>query len=229
MWQAERQNLIHRLRFDRNITISHLLFTNDSLIFARASVDDCKQLKKVFYCYALASRQVFNYEKSFMFFSGKIPEGQTTTIKDIFQLNIVSRHEKYLRLPSIVGRKRTSFFNNVKLKVLSKISNQQHKLFSSGGKKTLIKAVAEAVPAYAISVFKIPTGLCNDIHRAIARFSQGSKEDNKGIHWEKQEKISYAKIRGGLVSKIFQALIKFQLQSKDEGCCKIQIPQQQRC
>ena len=118
MWQAERQNLIHGLRFDRNITISHLLFMDDSLIFTRASVDDCKQLKKVF-----VHGQVFNYEKSFMFFSGKIPEGQTTTIKDIFQLNIVSRHEKYLRLPSIVGRKRTSFFNNVKLKVLSKISN----------------------------------------------------------------------------------------------------------
>ena len=93
MWQAERQNLIHRLRFDRNITISHLLFTNDSLIFARASVDDCKQLKKVFYCYALASRQVFNYEKSSMFFSRKNLEGQTTTIKDIFQLNVVSRHK----------------------------------------------------------------------------------------------------------------------------------------
>lgn len=70
----------------------------------------------------------------------------------------------------MVGRKRISFFNDIKLKVLSKISNWQHKLFSSGGKEVLIKAVAQAVPAYAMSVFRIPLELCNDIQRAIARF-----------------------------------------------------------
>ncbi|KAL9441656.1 hypothetical protein AB3S75_020202 [Citrus x aurantiifolia] len=68
----------------------------------------------------------------------------------------------------MVGKKRTSFFNDVKLKVLSKISNWQYKLFSSGGKEILIKVIAQAVPVYAMSVFKIPLGLCNDIQRAMA-------------------------------------------------------------
>lgn len=63
----------------------------------------------------------------------------------------------------MVGRKRTSFFNEVKLKVLNKISNWQHKLFSSGGKEVLIKVVAQVIVAYAMSVIKIPIGLCNDI------------------------------------------------------------------
>lgn len=98
----------------------------------------------------------------------------------------------------MVGKKRTSFSNDVKLKVLSKISNWQHKLFSSGGKEILIKAVAQAVPAYAMSMFKIPLGLCNDIPRAMTRFWWGAKEDKKGIHWGKLEKLSYAKIKGGL-------------------------------
>lgn len=118
-----------------------------------------------------------------MFFSGKILGGQIAAIKAIFQLNMVSRHEKYLGLPSVVGKKRSSFFNDIKLKVLSKISSWQRKFFFSGGKKILIKAVAQAVPAYAMSVFKIPLALCNDIQRAIARFWWGSKEDKRGIHW----------------------------------------------
>lgn len=147
MWQAERKHLIHRLRFGINIIISHLLFADDNLIFARASVEDCKQLKKVFDCYALASGQVFNYEKSSMSFSGKIQAERIAAIKDIFQLNVVSRHGNYLGLPSMVGKKRTSFFNDEKLKVLSKISNRQHKLLSSGGKEIPIKTVAQAVPA----------------------------------------------------------------------------------
>ena len=109
----------------------------------------------------------------------------------------------------MVGKKRTSFFNDVKLKVLSKIFNWQHKLFSSEGKEILIKAVVQAVPAYAMSVFKISLGLCNDIQRAIARFWWGSKEDKKGIHWEKWEKLSYMpKSEGGWDSGMFHALIK---------------------
>ena len=63
----------------------------------------------------------------------------------------------------MVGRKRTSFFNDIKLKVVSKLSNWQDKFFSSGVKEVLIKAVSQAVPAYAMSVFKIPLAVCNDI------------------------------------------------------------------
>lgn len=73
------------------------------------------------------------------------------------------------------GRKKKSFFNDIKLKVLSKISSWQSKLFSSGGREVLIKAVAQAVPAYAMSVFKVPMSLCADIQKAIARFWWGSK------------------------------------------------------
>lgn len=70
----------------------------------------------------------------------------------------------------MIGRKKHNFFNEVKLKVLNKISNWQHKMFSSGGKEVLIKAVAQAIPAYAISVCKLLRGLCDDILRAIVRF-----------------------------------------------------------
>lgn len=58
----------------------------------------------------------------------------------------------------------------MKLKVLNKISSWQHKMFSSGGKEVLIKAVAHAIPVYAMSVFKLLRGLCHDILRAIVRF-----------------------------------------------------------
>ena len=62
-------------------------------------------------------------------FSGRIPGDKIEAIKNIFKLNVVSRHEKYMGLPSTVGRKKTSFFNEVKLKVVSKIANWQHRFF----------------------------------------------------------------------------------------------------
>ena len=77
-------------------------------------------------------------------------------IKEIFHLNIVYRHEKYLGLPSMIERNKRNFFNGIKLRVISKVSSWQHKHFSKRGKDVLIKAIAQAVPTYAMSVFKIP-------------------------------------------------------------------------
>ncbi|KAL9461788.1 hypothetical protein AB3S75_004729 [Citrus x aurantiifolia] len=111
----------------------------------------------------------------------------------------------------MVGRKKTSFFNEIKLRVINKISNWQANFFSSGGKEILIKAVAQAVPAYAMSVFKLPLGLCEDMQKAIAGFWWGQKREKRSIHWSKWERLCQAKKRGGLgfrdLSSFNQALV----------------------
>lgn len=114
-----------------------------------------------------------------MFFNGKILEGQVATIKSLFQVNVVSKYAKYLGLPSMIGRKRTSFFNDIKLRVLSKISSQ-------------------AIPAYAISVFKLSKSSCDEIQKVIVRFWWGSKEDKNGIHQARWKRLNHVKSRGGL-------------------------------
>ncbi|KAL9432911.1 hypothetical protein AB3S75_027846 [Citrus x aurantiifolia] len=72
----------------------------------------------------------------------------------------------------MIGRKRSSFFNDIKLKISNKISSWQHKFFSCGGKEVLIIAAVQAIPAYAISVFKIPVGVCDDIQKMVAKLTQ---------------------------------------------------------
>ncbi|XP_024043083.1 uncharacterized protein LOC112099827 [Citrus clementina] len=209
--QAEREQKIRGLKLAQDITITHLLFADDSLVFSKASVADCKHLKGIFDCYAKASGQIFNFEKSSMFFNGKVTSEQMSAIKSIFQLKVVPKYEKYLGLPPMLGRNKMSFFKEVKLKVTSKILSWHHKLFSSGGKEILIKAVAQAVPAYAMSVFKLPKGLCEDIQKEIVRFLWGAKKDKHGIHWARWGSISKAKNRGGLgfreLSSFNQALV----------------------
>ena len=133
-----------------------------------------------------------------IFFSGNTKAEEVAAIKGIFNLNAVSRHDRYLGLPSMVGRNKRSLFNDVKLRVLSKMSNWQNKFFSSGGKEVLINAVAQAVPCYAMSVFRIPISLCDDMEKARAKFWWGSRDDKRCIHWTKWERMCKTKIRGGM-------------------------------
>ena len=75
----------------------------------------------------------------------------------------------------------------------------------------LIKDVAQAVPAYTMSVFKIPMGLCNEIQQSIAGFWWSKRNEKSGIFWTKWESMSQAKSRGGMgfrdISSFNQALV----------------------
>ena len=81
--QIEKRKLIQGLKFIKEVIISHILFADYNLIFTKASAESCKHRKTIFECYASTSGQVFNYDKSSMFCSDKIPERQVAAIKDI--------------------------------------------------------------------------------------------------------------------------------------------------
>lgn len=59
----------------------------------------------------------------------------------------------------------------------------------------LIKAITQAVPAYAMSVFKLPMGLCKDIQMAITRFWWSSKQKKRSIHLGLMGKLVSGKLQ----------------------------------
>lgn len=71
-------------------------------------------------------------------------------------------------------------------------------MLSRLGKEVLIKAVAQAIPTYMMSVFKIPDGLLEEIHALIARFWWGSTVTSRKLHWHSWEMICLQKSLGGL-------------------------------
>jgi len=64
--------------------------------------------------------------------------------------------DKYLGLPALMGTDRSDCFRNLIDRVICRINGWKEKLLSMGGKEILIKSIAQAVPVYAVMVFKIP-------------------------------------------------------------------------
>ncbi|KAK3194205.1 hypothetical protein Dsin_025515 [Dipteronia sinensis] len=81
---------------------------------------------------------------------------------------------------------------------LLKIHGWSSKVLSVGGKEVLIKAVLQAIPAYAMSLFRLPKGLIADIQMLCCKFWWGSTDAIKKIHWGSWDRLCVRKEDGGI-------------------------------
>ena len=62
----------------------------------------------------------------------------------------------------------------------------------------LIKAVAQAIPTYSMSCFKLPRGLCEHLNGIMRGFWWGSKEGKRKTCWVSWDTMIKPKKWGGL-------------------------------
>ena len=143
--------------------VSHLFFADDSLLFCKATDRECRKLVEILELYEAVLGQKLNKDKSSVFFSHNTPQERRSEVIGILGPMQDTRHNKYLGLPSIIGRSKMEEFAEVKERVGKKLARWKEKMLSMGGNEVLIKAVAQAVPTYTMSCFFLPKGLCEEI------------------------------------------------------------------
>lgn len=82
----------------------------------------------------------------------------------------VKQFEKYLGLPTLMGRNKKASLRFIKERVWTKLQGWKEQLLSQVGREIFLKAVVQAIPTFAMSCFKFPITLCNDIEQLIRKF-----------------------------------------------------------
>ena len=171
---------IDGIRVCRNApSVSHLLFADDSLILMRADILNATSLQQVLEIYCDNSGQMVSLGKSSIYFS---PNTNMQTRDEIcHHLNITNQalSDKYLGLPALVGADRSDCFKHFCEKIKKLLKGWMEKQLSTGGKEILLKAVAQSIPVFAMSVFCLPKSVCKDITDVIAQYWWGDDEVNK--------------------------------------------------
>ena len=85
----------------------------------------------------------------------------------------IKGYEKYLGLPTMVGKNKSANLNFIKEKVWEKLQRWKEKILSLAGKVVLLKTVIQAIPTFYMSCFKLLVGLCKDIEAMIRKFWWG--------------------------------------------------------
>jgi hypothetical protein len=134
--QAENNGVISRVPTSkRGPKISHLFFADDSLLFCKANSVEWRRLTKILDKYEAASGQKLNKEKTSIFFSRNTSVEKREEITRLSGLQAMEKYEKYLGLPTLVGKSRSKAFKSIKDRVWCQLQNWKVKFLSQAGKE----------------------------------------------------------------------------------------------
>lgn len=182
--KAALEKKIHGARICRGAPrVSHLFFADDSILFTKASVQEYSMVADIISKYERASGQNVNLSKTEVVFSRDVDVDCRNPVVGVLGVEEVDKQEKYLGLPTVIGRSKKVTFACIKERIWKKLQGWKEKLLSRPGKEILIKSVAQAIPTYMMSVFCLPSGLIDEVHSLLARFWWGSNGVERKMHW----------------------------------------------
>ena len=101
--------------------ITHLFFADDCLLFYRSNAAECQKNQLLLEWYEAGSGQQVNNAKTTIFFSRNTSEEVQQEIEDLLGVLAIKHYDKYLGLPSFVGRQKKACFNHIKERIWNKM------------------------------------------------------------------------------------------------------------
>lgn len=134
----------------------------------------------------------------FFYFGGGILEEQKSDLKHILGIDTKALSERYLGLPTAVGRSKEGSFKHVRERSGCKVSGWKGQGLSKVAREILVKSGVQAVSAYTMSCFMFPKKLCKQLTDISSNFWWGATDGTRKVHWVGWERMCRAKIEGGM-------------------------------
>lgn len=173
-----------------------------------------------------------NTDKSEILFSKNVPSSVRNSFCLQLGISEVTKINKYLGLPAFTGRSKKELFKDIQDRLSKRINHWSSKNLSQAGREVPIKSIGQAIPSYAMSIFKLPKSVSNCIHRDLANCWWGRNHGKNKLHWCSWDHMCKAKGEGGMnfwdISLFNDALLakqSWRLWSEPESMLSIIIKQ----
>lgn len=142
--------------------IFHLFFIDDLILFAEASTNQARVLKKCMDAFCDLSGQSVNFEKSKIYCSPNVCKELASNISQICGSPLTNNLGKYLGMTLIHSRVSKNTYVEFIDKVLNRLASWKSKTLSMAGRLTLIQAVSASIPVYAMQKSKLPVTITDN-------------------------------------------------------------------
>ena len=198
--KAHEMNLIEDVKIGKaKVSLKHLQFADDTLIFAPKSNTCISNYFRIFDVFALISGLSLNYSKSCFYSWNTMDHDWAKAIASSVGCLHSTPPFTYLGFPLGAQMNKCSAWKPVVKKVENRLASWKAKILSRAGKLTLIKSVLNSLPVYYMSMFKMPKAIAQKIVKLQRRFFWGgSSADNMSCPLVKWADIELPREMGGL-------------------------------
>ena len=155
------------------LSISHLLYADDTLIFCEADLEQLKFLSWILMWFEAMSGLKINLAKSEI-----IPIGPVTNLVELASelgCNIGSFPTSYLGLPLGAKHKALGVWDSTEERYRKRLAAWKTQYISKGGRITLIRSTLSSLPIYHLSLFHMPQKVCARLERIQRQFLWGGE------------------------------------------------------
>jgi hypothetical protein len=178
--------------------ISNLLFADDSLLFFKATLEEARAVDSTLKIFQRCTGQLLSPSKCSIMFSSICPEAIQLEVKSTLSVTTTTFEEKYLGLPTPEGRMKNGSFQPIMSRFGKRLTNWDERFMSHAAKDTLIKSVAQALPAHVMGIFKLSNGFCEHYEKLVRNFWWGDDKERRRVHWTAWDNLTKPRCRGGL-------------------------------
>ncbi|GJQ90853.1 RNA-directed DNA polymerase, eukaryota [Tanacetum coccineum] len=155
---AVSNGMFKGIRLHNSLSISHLFYADDALFIGEWSDLNVKGIINILKCFFLASGLQINIHKSQLLGVG-VPRSTVEAVAASMGCSVMEHNFRYLGVRVGENMSRLKAWDDVVLKLRSRLSKWKAKTLSIGGRLTLLKSVLGAAPLYTMSIYKVPKGV----------------------------------------------------------------------
>ncbi|GJS81568.1 RNA-directed DNA polymerase, eukaryota [Tanacetum coccineum] len=199
------EGLFKGIQLPGSLSLSHLFYADDAMFIGEWSNENLSGIINILKSFFLASGLQINILKS-QLLGVCVPHQVVEQAASLIGCSIMSNKFRYLGVMVGEYSSRIKAWDDVILKLRSRLSKWKVKTLSIGGRLTLLKSVLGASPIYNMSIFKVPTGVLKVMESIRSRFFNGADQSEKKVTWVAWNKVLASKKHGGLGVSSFFAL-----------------------
>ncbi|XLU93619.1 hypothetical protein S245_007971 [Arachis hypogaea] len=162
--------------------ISHLLFADDILLFAKASEEQMRTVLDALHQFSEASILKVSVFKTSIYFSKSVQRGERAYICEISGYKEVPYLGCYLSSMITNERKIKKNYKTTLEKAKGKMRGWKAHCLSFVGRITLAKSVISAAINYKMMHEKVPKGICYEVEKMQKQLIWGDSEEGRKFH-----------------------------------------------